>query len=616
MYSRRQVLTGHDQESVFGFKGGLVLRKVQVISLFLGLSLSSDVWPQIDARDLYQKSRDSVVLVVALDEANQGISIGTGFFVGDGRKIITNLHVVQGARSLQIKTNAGEVVGASEVLAYDDARDLVILVPDKLGPPLRISSRVPDVGEEVVAIGNPKGLEGTLSQGLISGIREEDELTYYQITAPISPGSSGGPVLDSRGEVLGIATFQYSEGQNLNFAVPASAIEDLLEAPNPIALSSLPSKNKSPQSSDPTVLIRSTADSVFLIDPDLTICVTTGVDSSLYADNTETAAEELLREMRRPVTSNCGGNAYSLSIHSIQHESAVRADQVYKHVDPLMVYGEKFYAIGGQPGSSLAGIRVDLFDHQGSITSKHGRSPIVWSGVVIGSAEIIREFKTEALYEILQHFGNDFSGAVTLTKRPIDEPITSFSAKGEELDFYPQSGVRINEMKSSGRMRDGGPFYYKSRRIKTRTFDGYIEVVGFKPYTILGPTDELAFSPFMLNAFSVVDNEWYGLDYSIGSERDLDQRDAVKLFTLPLTIGQEVSYTVIGSSKMYLRVEQKENVKTPYKKFEDCFVISATVFDGVKKLDPQLTWWCNGAGMVKVQDSEGGTEVLTNVIFE
>jgi hypothetical protein len=88
------------------------------------------------------------------------------------------------------------------------------------------------VGDEVFVAGNPQGLEGTFSQGIVSGIRDVESGTLLQITAPISPGSSGGPVLNSEGKVVGISVATFTSGQNLNFAIPANYLASLLIASN------------------------------------------------------------------------------------------------------------------------------------------------------------------------------------------------------------------------------------------------------------------------------------------------------------------------------------------------------------------------------------------------
>jgi hypothetical protein len=116
------------------------------------------------------------------------------------------------------------------VVGIDEKRDLILLKVSgiksqtlTLGDDTKMAA-----GDTVYAVGNPEGLEGTFSQGIISGIRQIENDKLLQITAPISPGSSGGPVLNSSGEVVGVAVSTYREGQNLNFAVPVSYLQSLL----------------------------------------------------------------------------------------------------------------------------------------------------------------------------------------------------------------------------------------------------------------------------------------------------------------------------------------------------------------------------------------------------
>ena len=186
---------------------------------------------------MFQNARQSVVLVMSFDEHNQPLAIGSGFFVGDGGAVATNFHVIEGAADVRVKTPDGDVSRIQNVLGVNLKRDLALLEYPKSGKPLALSKRLPEVGEEIAAIGNPKGLEGTLSKGIVSGLRKDDDDVVYQITAPISPGSSGGPILDEHGDVLGVSTFYVSGGQNLNFAVPAGYVQNLLDSPKTAALS-------------------------------------------------------------------------------------------------------------------------------------------------------------------------------------------------------------------------------------------------------------------------------------------------------------------------------------------------------------------------------------------
>ena len=179
----------------------------------------------------------SVVLLVMEDENGQPVSLGSGFFVRVG-VIATNQHVIEEAASgyakvvgQDTKHDIGGVVG------LDVMRDLVLLsVGDIKAPSLSLgdSDKV-FVGDEVYVVGNPYGLEGTFSQGIISGVRKIGQDSLLQITAPISPGSSGGPVLNAQGQVIGVAVAMFKGGQNLNFAVPASYLSSLLSDMKPVA---------------------------------------------------------------------------------------------------------------------------------------------------------------------------------------------------------------------------------------------------------------------------------------------------------------------------------------------------------------------------------------------
>lgn len=208
----------------------------QVRTLFLIVVSSVLVTPSVyaqTAKAIAAKSFPSVVLLLMEDAQGQPISLGSGFLV-EGGYVATNVHVVRGASRGTIKLigkpEKGEITG---IAAVDTARDLVLLTVKGLsGPALPIGkSKHVTVGEEVYAIGNPQGLEGTISQGIVSGVRRVANTEILQITAPISPGSSGGPVLDQKGQVIGVAVATFRGGQNLNFAIPIDYLTDLLSQP-------------------------------------------------------------------------------------------------------------------------------------------------------------------------------------------------------------------------------------------------------------------------------------------------------------------------------------------------------------------------------------------------
>jgi hypothetical protein len=155
---------------------------------------------------------------------------GTGFVAGPDGRIVTNFHVIRGATQVTIVTSDHTEFAAVEVMALDEARDLAVLrihAPGLKALPLGDSGAVRP-GEHVVAIGNPLGLGDTVSDGLLSAVRQDSRLSLLQISAPISPGSSGGPVFNDRGQVIGVSTLVLNGGQNLNFAIPINAVKTML----------------------------------------------------------------------------------------------------------------------------------------------------------------------------------------------------------------------------------------------------------------------------------------------------------------------------------------------------------------------------------------------------
>jgi serine protease Do len=166
-------------------------------------------------------------------------SLGTGFVVSNDGLVASNLHVVAGNSKIMVTLADHREFEVTEVFNGDRERDLVILRIEahKLPAVALGNSDVIRPGDSVVAIGHPLGLEDTVSNGLVSGIRKVDEhLTVLQISAPIAPGSSGGPIFNDRGEVIGVATAILLGGQNINFGVPISYVKDLLKRPAPVNL--------------------------------------------------------------------------------------------------------------------------------------------------------------------------------------------------------------------------------------------------------------------------------------------------------------------------------------------------------------------------------------------
>lgn len=198
-------------------------------SMALILSWVSSVHAKT-AQEIAKTAFGSTVLLVMEDSNGLPLSLGSGFVIREGT-IASNLHVVEGAARGYAKIVGQETKYRIEgIVATDAQRDLVVLkIPEVSAPTLPIgNSDEVQVGDSVYAVGNPQGLEGTFSQGIVSGIRMRGADNLLQVTAPISPGSSGGPVLSQTGEVIGVSVATFKGGQNLNFAIPANYLKALL----------------------------------------------------------------------------------------------------------------------------------------------------------------------------------------------------------------------------------------------------------------------------------------------------------------------------------------------------------------------------------------------------
>ncbi len=198
------------------------------IFLFLALTASTFIYGQKTLKTLVKENEKSVFLVQCFDDKNQIVSTGSGFFVENSGIAFTNVHVIRDAFKARIKTNDGKFYDVEKIIDYNPDLDIAKIkvksVPGILFPAVKIAIHNAEKGDEVFTIGNPDGLENTVSSGIISSIRLITNYgECYQITAPISPGSSGGALFNMNGEVIGMTTFgqidQSRLNQNLNFAV-------------------------------------------------------------------------------------------------------------------------------------------------------------------------------------------------------------------------------------------------------------------------------------------------------------------------------------------------------------------------------------------------------------
>lgn len=207
-----------------------------ILFIFCIASVSSTL-SQENLPAIVKKVEPSVVVIITYDREGEILVQGSGFFISKNGNVVTNCHVLQGATRAEVKTTDGSVYPVKNILAEDQEGDLILVsveISTNAVHPLPISRSLPEKGERIIVIGSPLGLEQTVADGIVSAVREIPAFTtagtyenIIQITAPISQGSSGSPVVNMKGEVIGIATFLIVEGQNLNFAIPSERLARL-----------------------------------------------------------------------------------------------------------------------------------------------------------------------------------------------------------------------------------------------------------------------------------------------------------------------------------------------------------------------------------------------------
>jgi len=202
---------------------------------------TSAVPTAMSSQQIFQMASGGVTLIETFDDEGHKREQGSGFVISSDGTALTNYHVIRGASRATAKFADGTWSDVDGVVSYDAVRDVAVI---KLASPPKTVLQLGDsdtvtVGEKVVAIGSPLGLENTLSEGIVSGMRDG----RIQMSVPISPGSSGGAVFDSSGKVIGISVSTILAGQNLNFAVPINWAKPYLNAENPRSLADVAAEN-------------------------------------------------------------------------------------------------------------------------------------------------------------------------------------------------------------------------------------------------------------------------------------------------------------------------------------------------------------------------------------
>ena len=219
-----------------------------VVTLVLTACLSQATPAQESLPDLVRRVKPAIVAIVTYDAKGDALTTGSGFFIRPGQ-VVTNLHVVRGASRTEVKTldGKGRVYQVSGLLAVDEEGDLTLMRVDMSPERPRsseLAAALPEEGETVFVIGNPLKLEGSVTDGIVSAVREVPGVgKIIQTTAPISHGNSGSPIFNLRGQVVGVITVKVTNGQNISLAISSERVREL--KPGVLrSLAEIPAKDK------------------------------------------------------------------------------------------------------------------------------------------------------------------------------------------------------------------------------------------------------------------------------------------------------------------------------------------------------------------------------------
>ena len=183
----------------------------------------------LTAAQIAKKVSPSVVVIQG--KTDSGEVLGSGFIVSNDGKIVTNLHVIREMKTASVQLANGEMFDSLSVLAIDERRDLaVVQIPGFNLSALEVGdSDVLTVGEPLVIVGSPRGLEGTVTAGILSSVRDSGQgFKVLQTDAAVNPGNSGGPLINKKGQAIGVVSFKMRSAEGLNFAVPINYVLALI----------------------------------------------------------------------------------------------------------------------------------------------------------------------------------------------------------------------------------------------------------------------------------------------------------------------------------------------------------------------------------------------------
>jgi hypothetical protein len=184
---------------------------------------------KLEISEIASRCSPAVVSIAAWDRSGKEIGAGSGFIISDDGFIVTSFHVLESAYKAMVEIKEGEFQEAAFIKGIPSLDIAVLKIDAQSLPFLSIGDSERLVkGQSVVVLGNPAGFERSISEGIISAIRSKDNMKIIQMTAPVSMGSSGGPVINEFGEVVGITTLASFKAQNLNFAIPINYLIEII----------------------------------------------------------------------------------------------------------------------------------------------------------------------------------------------------------------------------------------------------------------------------------------------------------------------------------------------------------------------------------------------------
>jgi S1-C subfamily serine protease len=287
-----------------------------------------------DSAQITKKVSPGVVLIKGT--TSSGEVLGTGFIISSDGKIATNLHVVEGLKNGGVQLASGEKFDSFTVLAFDSRKDIALIkIPGFDLPMMTLgNSNNVEVGEQVLAVGSPLGLQGTVTTGVVSAMRDDPTgggFKVLQTDASVNPGNSGGPLINRHAEVIGIVTFKIRGGENLNFAIPINYLRGLADSSSGPAMSL----------DDFHVKLSSTSSDVFKSDsfPTRWRSMLTGTTKIIRRDGDRIYVETVLPEAQK--------NAGCFNLAELQKNGAVfsgknRSSCVCQYTKGLGAYARSF----------------------------------------------------------------------------------------------------------------------------------------------------------------------------------------------------------------------------------------------------------------------------------